>query len=124
MDETETSYKDSKKGRSSRRLRRVAVASEGPARISITGRSRNTCVVNPRLAVESKNFQCQMELVLLVFFSHPPACDEAARRFHFYGRLATTFALWRSRAISESKDHKKWVRIFLEMSKPNPDPDP
>lgn len=65
-----------------------------------------------------------MELVLLVFFIHPPACDEAARRFHFYRRLATTFALRRSRAISESKDHKKWVGIFLETSKPNPDPEP
>lgn len=53
-----------------------------------------------------------MELVLLVFFSHPPARDEAAQRLHFYGRLATTFALWRSRAISESKDHKSGWGYF------------
>lgn len=69
MDEIETSYKDSKKGRSSRRLRRVTVASEGPARISMTGRSTNTCVVNPRLAVESKTSSVRWSLCFWFFLA-------------------------------------------------------
>lgn len=58
-----------------------------------------------------------MKLVLLVF-THPPARDDstdardAAQPLLFYGRLALTFALWRSCVIAESQDHKSGWGYF------------
>lgn len=62
-----------------------------------------------------RNLKAPVSDEACAFGFHPPTCTDAkdaAQPLLFHGRLAITFALWRSCVIAESQDHKSGWGYF------------